>query len=154
MPATKASGRVSSNANQMSPPAALFELAERRERHDAAMLDTKPLALMLAVDVADVGGAAIGLHPPEVDRLVFALRTSQRAFLPPASVRTATTARPQRHGVNSRLPSGSLRTMGTTCSQKHSVRSAVPTVGHFVRQPAATPAFQNAMVRLAAAILC
>jgi hypothetical protein len=64
------------------------------KRHDAAMLDAKPLPLMLAVDVADVGGAAIGLHPLEVDRLVFALRTSQR-FLPPASVRIATTARPR-----------------------------------------------------------
>jgi hypothetical protein len=138
----------------MSPPAVLFELAERRERHDAAMLDAKPLALMLAVDVADVGGAAIGLHPPEVDRLVFALRTSQRAFLPPASVRTATTARPQRPWCQFALAVRLIADDGHDGSQKHSVRSAVPTVGHFVRQPAATPAFQNAMVRLAAAILC
>jgi hypothetical protein len=119
----KASGRVSSNANQMSLPAALFELAERRERLDAAMLDAKLLPLMLAVDVADVG-AAIGLHPLEVDRLVFALRTSRHAFFAACIRANCDDGTSQRHGVSSRLPSGSLRTIGTNAAR--SIRCAVP----------------------------
>src|SRR4051812_37322298 len=41
----------------------LVEFAEAVERHDAAMLRTQPPRPVLAFDVADVGRAAVRLHP-------------------------------------------------------------------------------------------
>ncbi len=56
------------------------ELAERGERHHAAMLDPEPALPMLAGDIADIGRPAIRLHPQqllEIDDLALGLELSR-----------------------------------------------------------------------------
>lgn len=50
------------------------KLAERIERHNAAMFDAEPSRSVFALDVTNVGRAAVGLHTQqllEVDRFAF-----------------------------------------------------------------------------------
>jgi hypothetical protein len=77
MPAKQARGRLSSSANQMSPPSALLNSLKKLNGSYAAVLDGEPSRPVFARHVADVGGAAIRLHPKqflEVDRLALGLQ--------------------------------------------------------------------------------
>ena len=114
MPAKQASGRVSSSANQMSPPSALLNSLKRVERHHAAVLGAQPSRPVLALHVADVGRAAVRLHPEqflEIDRLALGLAASRRASWSPPSARAATTACPTAPW-RARGPRRPLRTIG------------------------------------------
>jgi len=44
----------------------LVEFAERRERHEAAVLDSVPRFPVFALEVADVRRSAVRLHPEEL----------------------------------------------------------------------------------------
>ena len=77
MPAKQARGRVSSSANQISPPSALLNSLKELNGNYAAVLDGEPSCPVFARHVADVGRAAIRLHPEqflEVDRLTLRLK--------------------------------------------------------------------------------
>jgi hypothetical protein len=63
IPAKTARGRVSSRASQISPPAALLN-SLNDVNGTAAALDAQPPLPVLAVDVPDIGGAAVGLQAP------------------------------------------------------------------------------------------
>jgi hypothetical protein len=61
----------------------LVELAERRERHYAAVLSAEPAHPVLALHVADVGCASIGFHPEQflkVDGLALGLQLRGSLF--------------------------------------------------------------------------
>ena len=84
MPAKQASGRVSSSANQMSPPSALLNSLKELNGTTQRFSDGEPSRPMFALHVADVGRAAVRLHPQqflEVDRLAFGLQVSRLASL-------------------------------------------------------------------------
>jgi hypothetical protein len=129
MPAKQARGRSSSRANQMSPPSALLN-SLGVERHHAAVLDAGPTR-QCALHVADVGRAAVGLHPEqlfEVNRLaqpvsqrflVASIRACCDDGIPPArsglaalSSRCARSDRIVRNtlGIGARLPTYRLTT--------------------------------------------
>ena len=73
---------------------------------------------MLAFGVADVGRAAVWLHPQqffEIDRLPFASSFAAR-FLASCICTNCDDGIPQRAIINSRTPSGAFRTIGAMVS--------------------------------------